>query len=362
MLIRPFLYRILMLMCVLLFLGAVPARAQKRALVQTKWSRSGGMRDAEDIYFLSSYSLYLPGKVIIPMFVVTDPRYLYRDLSLYRFSVREPEKLERLWSLGPEHSGKKVNLKNCRYARSGDKLYFSWSGGWDKTRNESIHRLLEYDLLSSETRFFEDAKLLGEISEDLEYHPPDKLKQSIVWGHAGLQPLSEWELPSPLEYSSRNPRFLKNVILGQKADRQFRSAALAELDSRGNSEVLRTILAKLEKDDDGAKGIYQTKWELLIRMSATLRRDSPPNIFSAAFDNDTEALQRFLDAGADPDSGDDAGCTLLVYAVLGEAPDTMTLLFEAGADPQKKNDSGKFPWLYAALNPLRHRFLELWGK
>ena len=329
--------------------------------MQTTWNRSGGMRDGEDIYFLSSYALYLPGKVIIPMFVVTNPRYFYRDLSLYRFSGGEPEKIERVWSLGAEHSGKVVNLQSCRYTRSGDKLYFSWDGGWDKERNEGIHRLLEYDLVSAEARFFPDARLLGEISEDLEYHHPDKLKQAIVWGQAGLQPLSEWELPSPLEYSSRSPRFLQNAILGQKADRQFRTAALAELEAQGNSDVLHRILAKLENDDD-VNRMYRTKWEVLIRMSTTMRGDAPPDIYSAAFDNDAEALQSFLDAGGDPDSADDAGRTLMMYAVLGEAPDTMTLLFEAGADPQKETDSGAFPWFYAALNPLRHRFLELWGK
>jgi hypothetical protein len=362
MLIRPSLYRILMLMVLLLFLGAVPAWTQKRALVQTKWNRSDGIRAGEDIYFLSSYSLYLPGRVIIPMFMVTNARYHYRDLSLYRLSGDGLDRLERVWSLSPEVSGKVVNLQSCRYTRSGDKLYFSWGGGWDKARKESIHRLLEYNLLTSETRFFKDARLLGEISEDLGYQHPEKLKQSIVWGHAGLQPLSEWELPSPLEYSSKNPRFLKNVIVRQKADREFRSAALAELDSQGNSKVLGKLLAEFEKGDDDAKGIYRTKWEVLIRMSATLRGDSPPDIFSAAFDNETEALKGFLDAGADPNSADDAGCTLLMYAVLGQAPDTLTLLFEAGADPQKQTKAGKFPWLYAAINPLRHRFLELWGK
>ena len=362
MLIRPYLYRILIFMVLLLFLGVVPSWAQKRTLVQTKWSQSGGMREGEAIYFLSSYSLYLPGKVIIPMFIVTNPRYLYSDLRLYRITDGGREKLQCLWSFGPGISGKVVDLQSCRYARSGDRLYFSWNGGWDEAKKEGIHPVLEYDLDTSKARFFKDMGLLGEISGDLDYQHPDKLKQSIVWGRAGLQPLSEWELPSPLEYSSRNPRFLKNVILKQKADRQFRAAALAELDARGESKTLRKILAEFEKVDDGTKEIYSTKWEVLIRMSATLRGDSPTDIFSAAFDNDAAALKGFLDAGADPNSSDEVGRTLLMYAVLGEAPDTMTLLFEAGADPQKQTKAGNFPWLYAAINPLRHRFLELWGK
>src|SRR6056297_2621580 len=205
MLIRPFLYRILILVVLLLLLGAIPSWAQKRALVQTKWDRSDGMRDGGNIYFLSSYSLYLPGKVIIPMFVVTNTRYLYNDLSLYRISGGGPDVLERVWSFGPEISGKVVDLQSCRYARSGDKFYFSWSGGWDKAKKEGIKPVLEYDLGTSEARFFKDARMLEEISEGLDYQHPDRVKQSELWGRAGLQPLSEWGLPSPLEYSSRNP-------------------------------------------------------------------------------------------------------------------------------------------------------------
>lgn len=257
----------------------------------------------------------------------------------------------------------RIPPSTCRYARLGNKLYFSWSGGWDKTKKEGIRPVLEYDLGSSKARVFEDAGAIEEISEELDYQHPDRVKQSELWGHAGLLPLSEWDLPSPLEYSSRDPKFLKKVIVEQKADRRFRAAALAELDTRGEAKILGKILEEFDKEDDHTqRGIYRTKWEVLIRMSKTLRGNSPRDIFGATFDNDAQALQGFLDSGADPDSTDDDGCTLLMYAVLGEAPDTMTLLFEAGADPQKKSDSGEFPWLYAALNPLRHRFLELWGK
>lgn len=97
-------------------------------------------------------------------------------------------------------------------------------------------------------------------------------------------------------------------------------------------------------------------------MSATLRGNTPPDAFSAAFYNQVDTLQDLLDAGMDPDRADAAGRTLMMYAVLGEAPDTLRLLFEAGADPQKETESGEYPWFYAALNPLRQRFLELWGK
>ncbi len=349
-------------MVLLLCLGALPSWAQKRVLVQTKWGRSDGMRNGEDIYFLSYYSLYLPGRVIIPMFMVTNTRYLYSDVSLYRVSGGGADELERLWRIGSDTPEKLVDLQSCRYARSGDKLYFSWRGGWDKAKKKGISPVLEYDLETSEARLFRDVRELGETSEELDYHHEDKVAQSKVWGRVGLLPLSQWNLPSPLEYSSKDPKFLKKLIIEQKADRRLRSAAYSELDDRSESKILGEILAELEKVNDDAKGIYCTKWEVLIRMSATLRSDSSPDVFRAAFDNDTEALKGFLDAGTDPNSSDDAGRSLLMYAVLGEAPDTMALLFEAGADPREQTESGVHPWLYAALSPLRQRFLESWGK
>ena len=353
----------MIILFLLLSAGAFPAWAQKKALVQTKWDRSDGMRNGEDIYFLSNYSLYLPGKVIIPIFIVTDARYLYRDLSLYRLSGGNGDELEHLWSFGRDMSGKVVDLQSCRYARSGNRLYFSWRGEWDNKENESVHPVLEYDLDNSHARLFEDAKRVGDFSQELDYHPADRVAKSEVWGRAGLLPLNEWDLPSPLEYSSRDPKFLKRVILEQKADRRFRSAALTKLDARGEEKILREILAELAKvDDDQPKKAYSTKWEVLIRMSATLRGNTPPDAFSAAFHNQAKTLQDFLDAGMDPDRADAAGRTLMMYAVLGEAPDTLRLLFEAGADPQKETESGEYPWFYAALNPLRQRFLELWGK
>ena len=175
MLIRSSLCKIMIILFLLLSAGAFPAWAQKKALVQTKWDRSDGMRNGEDIYFLSNYSLYLPGKVIIPIFIVTDARYLYRDLSLYRLSGGNGDELEHLWSFGRDMSGKVVDLQSCRYARSGNRLYFSWRGEWDNKENESVHPVLEYDLDNSHARLFEDAKRVGDFSQELDYHPADKV-------------------------------------------------------------------------------------------------------------------------------------------------------------------------------------------
>lgn len=343
--------RIFLLSVLFMFLCAMPVWSRGNPDIHTRWERSHGLQVGEDIYFLSYYYLYKPGKTIIPMFMVTPSRRLYSDMSLYRLSSGPQDKLERLWTYDIH-----INVKNCWFARSEDKIYISWTSR--KKEDNSPLPALEYDLSEHTGRRVELPREEGELSTSIDLHFPDPVNRLELWGRAGLLPLSEWELPSPLEYSSKNPRFLKKVIVEQMVDREFRAAALSELDDQGNAKILKQILAETEKER-GKASFDTLKWEVLIRMSKTLRSDRPDNMFSAAFDNDTVALTRFLDSGEDPDSADERGRTLMMWAVLGGAPDTMELLFERGADPKKKSDCGLFPWWYAALSPLRAQFLEL---
>ena len=106
---------------------------------------------------------------------------------------------------------------------------------------------------------------------------------------------------------------MQTVILEQKADRRFRTAAYWEPDARRKTKILRETLAEFKKVAAKVKSTYCTKWEVLIRMSVTLRSHTYSEAFSAAFDNDV----------------------------------------------QKETPSGKHPCLYAATSPLRQRFLEL---
>ena len=336
---------------------AVPGWSGGNQEVKTGWELSHGLQVGDDVYFLNYYYLYKPGTVIIPMFMVTPSTRFFTDLSLYRLAPGPQDRLERLWT-----SDKQVNLKNCRFARSGDKLYFTWVMTLPKEGEDKPLFALEYDLGSQRGRMVELSREDKEIATALTYHHPDALKRPVLWGRAGQLPLNQWELPSPLEYSSKNPRFLKKVITEEMVDRDFRAAALAELDAQGNENILRQILAETQENSRKEATFDTLKWEPLILMTRTLRGERPDDIFSAAFDNDTDALGRFLDSGADPDSTDDRGRTLMMWAVLGNAPDTMELLFTRGADPEKKSDCGLYPWYYAALSPLRATFLRLWGK
>ena len=88
--------------------------------------------------------------------------------------------MERLWSFGSELSEKVVDLQSCRYSRSVETLYFSWNGGWDKTKKEGITPVLEYDLASSEARVYGDVRELGERAGETDYHHEDTVLQSKV--------------------------------------------------------------------------------------------------------------------------------------------------------------------------------------
>ena len=85
----------LILMVILAQSCATPLWADKERLVQTRWKLSDGIQAGEDIYFLSYYSLYVPGKVIIPLFVVTPEKYFFTDLSLYKVKADGSSKTDK---------------------------------------------------------------------------------------------------------------------------------------------------------------------------------------------------------------------------------------------------------------------------
>ena len=334
-------------------------------LIQTKWNRSPGLQVGEEIYFLSYYSLYLPGKVIVPMFVVTDPKYFYTDFSLYKLSLEAgnaQDNLEQVWSFEAEASTQRVDLQSCRFGRDGDTLYFSWTGNWNSEPKKFLHPVLEYNTESGTLRLLEEE----EAPVSLDYQHPNKIKESRMWGYAGVLPHDAWSLPSPLEYSSKKPKFLEKVVVQGLGDREFRSAALRALDTLGKPELFEHILSQMEKElgKNTKLGyeMYYEKWTALIEMSETLEQNRQKDIFSAAFENDTDLLRHFIESGVGPNTQDSLGRTPLMYAIWGKSPDALRLLFEEGADPSLESNSGTTPWLYAALNPLRHLYLELWEK
>jgi hypothetical protein len=367
---------VLALIIFLSFSIAAPLHAGKNPLVRTSWNRSDGIQAGSDIYFLSHYSLYVPGKVIIPMFVVTRPKVYYSNFSLYRLSttesggIAEQQKLERVWSHAEVLQQQEVDLQSCHYGRKDGSIYFEWTGGWNNERKQIIRPVLEYNLKNGSTRLMTDMTDRPEselpAGVEIAYDIPDKIAGSWVWLQAGRLPLDAWDLPSPLEYSSKDPDFLQKVIIRDLGDRDFNSAALTALDELREPAVMERILSEMEEErgkrSEYSYNEYFERMTALIEMSDTMRPGRSPDIFSATFDNDADLLRRLLEAGTDPNSADRRSRTPLMYAVFGKAPDTLRLLFEAGADPQRETEFGQTAWLYAALNPLRPLYLELWGK
>jgi ankyrin repeat protein len=60
-------------------------------------------------------------------------------------------------------------------------------------------------------------------------------------------------------------------------------------------------------------------------------------IFTAIKENDIKAVRSFLEQGIDPNSHDEDGDRLLMYAALYSSVDCMQLLLEKGSDPNAKN-------------------------
>lgn len=72
-------------------------------------------------------------------------------------------------------------------------------------------------------------------------------------------------------------------------------------------------------------------------------------------------MHRYLEEGADPNAYDEHGVSLLRYALFGNAPDTLRLLFGYGADPAKDPQSSLAVWNFASSSRLRALYLELTG-
>jgi len=352
-------HRALIIILLIFSLCTLPAHAQKRLLVKTQWNIANGLQNGDEIYFLSYYSLYLPGRVILPMFIVTPAKRLYSDLSLYRLSAG---RLMRVWSYGPGLSGKKVDLQFCKAGRSGDRLYFQWTGEWDDEKKQSILPVLEYNLKTGAARNLEGENLTG----NLVFQNPDNISASKIWERAGPLTLKTWDLPSPLEYSSDRPSFLIKVIVKNLGDRELKTAALSAMDSSADPDILKKTLSGMGKERRKNPGrsyaSHYEEWTALILMTNTLQQERAPDIFSASYNNNTALVKQLIETGTDPNSTDEEGRTPLMYAVFGNAPDTLRLLFETGADPEQESGSGNIPWFYAALSPLRHLYLELWKK
>jgi len=81
------------------------------------------------------------------------------------------------------------------------------------------------------------------------------------------------------------------------------------------------------------------------------------NIFTAVKENDIGAVRSLLNQGIDPNSYEEDGDHLLMYAALYSSVDCMQLLLEKGSDPNKKNSFDETALIWSLHDPAKIKLL-----
>src|SRR5215204_2704509 len=104
------------------------------------------------------------------------------------------------------------------------------------------------------------------------------------------------------------------------------------------------------------------KFSLLILLSVGSTcilnaQTAASRIFSATKNNDLKELRALLEQGADPNSYDEDGDHLLMYAALYGTTDCMQLLIEKGSDVNAKNKLDETALMWAAHDLAKIKLL-----
>ena len=84
---------------------------------------------------------------------------------------------------------------------------------------------------------------------------------------------------------------------------------------------------------------------------------SSPKIFAAVKNSDLKEVKSLLVQGADPNSYDEDGDHLLMYAALFSSLDCMKLLLEKGSDPNAKNNLGETALMWSVHDLAKMKLL-----
>lgn len=95
----------------------------------------------------------------------------------------------------------------------------------------------------------------------------------------------------------------------------------------------------------------------LTTLIPALVADDTGKLFEAIRAGDDSALTQMLAAGADPNSRNPQGATLLMQAALHSKVQTLQILLKAGSDPNLSNPMGATALIWAAGNPAKVRLL-----
>lgn len=359
-----------------LFITALNSCSSRNALrkkvVNTRKVISSGFRMGNTIYFLCEYVLSKSGSTVIPMYIYT-PGTIYLD-KVFLYSINIPEeKLTQIADLKPvsSYAGRgKVDYAKWAYADS--KLYVSYSTGWDKETKKYIYEIFSFDIKTKAVN--ELVKNNGKRIMD-KYFSSGKsgnaISMSQVMYYAGCISDEEWQLPSPLEYSTKEKENLEKIIIEQVGDLAFKDAVFQIIRKSITKKDADRIIASMKKWNEDLPGdkqmIYKPhmeKWSARLSMAARMNapNDGPSadslDFLEAAFRDDAAKLGEMLKT-IDINTADENKCTALMYSIFGKAPHTMEILIKNGADLRRESGSGYIAWMFVSNTGLRQRYIKL---
>ncbi len=364
----------------------------KATEVNTHRDISDGLRRGNSLYFLCDYVLSGPGYTIIPMYAYKQGKIYYDAVHLYSLDS-EKSGLARLASLKPTSSHRgRGSVKDARWATMGSSIYVLYRTGWSSA-NDGVYELFLFDSterLAREITGDEKSSLLERLFVTKGRRPGlgrDVIPASRVrYRLAGMDD-EAWQLPLPADYADLNEKQCERILIEQRGDTSFRRAALRNILPSLSEEKARGIIAAMENYKSNLSGYKQKiysplleEWSARIAILARyknaasagekIRRttagfadaDGRTALMVAAYFNDTSLLDTLIRAGAAIDARDAYGCTPLMYAIFGTAPDAMEYFLKKGADTKTSSASGWTAWMFVSGSDLREGYLRLTGK
>ncbi len=352
--------------------------AMKKKIINTRKEISDGWRKGNVIYFLCDYVLSESGTTIIPMYMYAPGNIYYDRVFLYAFDI-SMERLTRLADLKPTSShGGRGTVKNARWAEKETKIYMTYFSGWDTAAKKYIDDVFSFNLTTNtvtELNGDDEEKILSTAFSGGK--TANVISMTEVMYYAGCMPNEDWQLPSPLDYSTMSNCEKEKVIVRQLGDRNFRDAVFRTISgSLTGKDADRIILSmrewngKLPKHKQMIYSPHMDEWSAKLSITAGLNdKDSQTGIIpannadflKAAYKDDIQSLKELLKS-RDINTMDKNGCTALIYAIFGNAPHTMEILIRNGADTKRESKSKYTAWMFVSSTELRERYLGLTQK
>jgi len=229
------------------------------------------------------------------------------------------------------------------------------------------------------------------------------LKKSKILYYVDCIPLSQWNVPSPLEYCSLSKKQLIQTFIEGIGDSSFQNEAFKKLESECSSKELKAVAIGIQnkynelysyekmkyasyrdrwftkfmlaskygpqsKGDDIAlgKAIYNHHNDAAKRIidksnlnCSTKDNNGTTLLMIAAYADNVEVVSLLLSKKCNINERDNYGCTPLMYAIFGNAVHTMDLLLKNNANVMVESNSHYIAWMYINNAGMRQHYLSL---